>query len=83
MKIFKRISCPTVIRRAALACVAAGSVAACARDSQLVVNRMGVDNARYERDFAACKQQAGASLSLESPVATCMTGKGYQVLMGK
>lgn len=51
--------------------------------SNLTVNRMGIDDARYERDLAECKQASGLSLSFRNPVATCMTGKGYQVLMGR
>lgn len=65
-----------------LACIAA-PLAACASASEPMVNRMGVDDARYSRDLADCKQRSGPSLGFSNPVATCLTGKGYQVLMGK
>ena len=58
------------------------SLSACG-SGNITVNRMNVDDARYEHDLADCKQVSGNSLSFRNPVATCMTGKGYQVLMGR
>ena len=61
-----------------------GSLAACANSSDLLVDRSGVSDAKYNQDLADCKKSsAPVSLSLSNPVATCMTAKGYKVLMGK
>ena len=69
--------------RIALVCALGGSQAACTSASEPMVNRMGVDDARYSRDLAECKQQSGPFPGFSNPVATCLSKKGYQVLMGK
>ncbi len=66
----------------ALALVA--SLGACASSNDLLVDRMGVSDAKYDQDLADCKKSSfPVALSLNNPVATCMTAKGYKVLMGK
>ena len=69
--------------RIARVCAMGSGLAACALPGEPVVNRMGVDDARYNRDLAACKEQSGFLPGFSNPVATCLTGKGYQVLMGR
>ena len=59
-------------------------LAACASADNLLVDRSGVNDAKYNQDLADCKKSsAPVSLSLSNPVATCMTAKGYKVLMGR
>lgn len=62
---------------------ALGLLDGCSFAGEPMVDRMGVDDARYNRDVAACKQQSAMPVGFSNPVATCMTGKGYRVLMGK
>ena len=69
--------------RTALVCASGSLLVACALAKEPYVNRMGVDDARYNRDVATCKQQAGPLPGFSNPVATCLSGKGYQVLVGK
>lgn len=61
----------------------AGSVGGCVVASDPLVDRLNVDNAKYQRDLAACKQQVVIPVGFSNPVATCLTGKGYHVLMDK
>lgn len=63
--------------------VGLGLLGGCSFAGEPMVNRMGVDDARYNRDLSACKQQSVVPVGFSNPVATCLTGKGYQVLMGK
>ena len=62
---------------------ALGLVGGCSLAGEPMVDRMGVSDAKYNRDLAACKQQTVVPVGFSNPVATCMTGKGYHVLMGK
>ncbi|GAC1340761.1 MAG: hypothetical protein NVSMB18_11490 [Acetobacteraceae bacterium] len=55
----------------------------CASSSSLLVDRMNVDDGRYNRDLAACKEGSPISLSFSNRVASCMSAKGYKVLMGR
>jgi hypothetical protein len=55
----------------------------CASSSSLLVDRTNVDDARYNRDLAACKDSSPISISFSNPVASCMSAKGYKVLMGR
>ena len=55
----------------------------CAPGSNVVVDRTQVSDAKYDRDMAECKKSSELSLSTTNPVASCMTGKGYNVLMGR
>ena len=71
----------SLIRVAALALAAA--VLACADSSSVLVDRMGVSDAKYDQDFAECKKSSPFSLSFSNPVASCMSAKGYKVLMGR
>ncbi len=60
-------------------------VAACSGSNEPLIDRTGVADDRYKRDLAACQQQSSplSFVSLSNPVASCMTGKGYKVLMGR
>ena len=69
--------------RIALACALGEALAACTSAREPMVDRMRVDDARYSRDLADCKQQSGPFPGFSNPVATCFSKKGYQVLMGK
>ena len=69
--------------RALLLIAATAPLAACASSDSLLVDRMGVSDAKYQSDLDACKKASPISLSLSNPVATCMQAKGYKVLMGK
>ncbi len=61
-----------------------GGLAACGKPNEPLIDRTGVDDARYQRDLATCQQPSPLSyVSLSNPVASCMTGKGYKVLMGR
>ena len=69
--------------RIALVCILGGLQVACTFAHEPMVDRMGVDDARYSRDLADCKQQSGPFPGFSNPIATCLSKKGYQVLMGK
>ena len=69
--------------RTAGVCLVGWLLNACSFPSEPIVNRMDIDDARYNRDLAACKQQSGSLPGFSNPVATCLTGKGYQVLLGQ
>ena len=72
--------------RAALCLAIALALPGCSssQSDSVLVDRMGVSDAKYNQDMADCKKSSPAvPLSLSNPVATCMTAKGYKVLMGK
>ena len=46
-----------------------------------LIDRMGVSDAKYNKDLADCRGGSGW-FSFRNPVADCMKGKGYKVLMG-
>ena len=72
-----------MVRTAALVCTMAGALVACTSANEPMVNRMGVSDAQYDRDLADCKQRSGSIPGFSNPIATCLSGKGYQILMGK
>ena len=61
---------------------ALAGLAACA-GSDPIVDRMNVDDARYNRDLAACKSSSSSVPMVGTSVADCLKGKGYRVLMGR
>ena len=61
---------------------ALAGLTACA-GSDPIVDRMSVDDARYNRDLAACKSGSSPVPVLGTSVADCLKGKGYRVLMGR
>jgi len=60
-------------------------VAACSSSDDLLVDRMGISDAKYKADLSDCKESSGGwfSFGVKNKVATCMEAKGYKVLMGK
>jgi len=56
-------------------------LAGCASSREPLIDHMGVSDAKYNGDLADCRG-SGGFFSLSSPVADCMKGKGYKVLMG-
>ena len=64
-------------------CLASGALLGCTVASDPLVDRMGVSDARYAKDLADCKQQNHLPIGFSNPIATCLSGKGYEVLMGK
>ena len=56
--------------------------AGCSTAHDPIIDRSGVDDARYNRDLASCRQGA-FPVGFSNPVASCMTAKGYTVLLGK
>ena len=71
----------TIVRLslAALALASAG----CSSPDPLI-DRMGVSDAKYNRDIAECRDQGSGWFSFGggTSLSDCMKGKGYKVLMG-
>ena len=59
-------------------------LAACSSSDDLLVDRMGISDAKYKADLSDCKESSGGwfSFGIKNKVATCMQAKGYKVLMG-
>jgi hypothetical protein len=56
-------------------------LAGCASSREPLIDHMGVSDAKYNSDLSECRG-TGGWFSFGSPVADCMKGKGYKVLMG-
>lgn len=56
-------------------------LAGCGGSREPLIDRMGVSDAKYNSDIADCRG-GGGWFSFSNPVADCMKGKGYKVLMG-
>jgi len=65
-----------------LAAAAAILAAGCACSGDPLIDRIGVSDAKYNSDMADCRKDSSGWFSFGSPVASCMEGKGYKVLMG-
>ena len=63
--------------------MSAAVLTGCSVAREPIVDRSGVSDSRYNSDLAACKAQTVIPAGFTNPVADCMTGKGYHVLMRK
>jgi hypothetical protein len=59
---------------------ACAALTACAPRSPQVVGGQTMDQAQYNRDLAACQQQAASSFSFGNAVTDCMRAHGYKVM---
>ena len=56
-------------------------LAGCSGQHDPLVDRLNVSDAKYHADIDACKQSSSGFSLFGDPLAKCMRGKGYRVLM--
>ena len=70
----------TILVTAAAVCTA---LSGCQTANEPVVDRINVDDKRYAQDLEACKQEGSRHLGFSNPIATCLSNKGYRILVGR
>jgi starvation-inducible outer membrane lipoprotein len=65
---------------AALIMVMCIALQACAGLPPPVVDMEGVDHAKYNRDLAACYEEANSAVEMGNAVTNCIKRKGYKIL---
>jgi hypothetical protein len=64
-----------------VASTAIGTVG-CSAVQEPIIDKTGVDNGHYSRDLAECFNTI-PFFALGNPVAACMEGKGYRILVAR